>query len=335
MDLVAPIIPDAQKNLAASLFLEGAGRGLAAAAQFAQIRRQSESDIARLALAERNAEREHNLNAQRMSQEYELRDRQMTQTEEMLPYLKEASAAQADLSTQHARAWADGTATAAQMKAETVRQKNLLLKEVADSARTMKLDDPHFQTKNPMEFAKNVLEFGRMYHLSPLPEVRRAIKEYQAVADSQKLFIKHGEEDEETGSIKGKGNGRQVPAWRIIANINNPDTRDQTLRDLEASGYTELAKGFQQMTDKGGKKVQVPTTTRTLRQPVRRMLEESQALTMPDATTPDVPESDVSAVERPMPDYGPEPTAPKYPVGARGRRGDKWFVMTEDGWQQE
>lgn len=332
MDLVAPIVPDAQKNRAPDIFLEGMRGGLAAMANFAQIRRQSEADIARLALQEKLAGQEHDLSAQRMSQEYELRDRALTNQEAMLPYQQRASDAQTLLQTEHAKAYAEGTATAAQMKAEATRQKNSLLKEVADNARELKLDDPHFQTKSPMEFAQNVMAFGRMYHLSPLPEVKRAIKSYQEIADSQKLFIRHGEEDE-TGAIKGKGNGRQVPAWRIISNVNNPDTREQTLRDLEASGYTELVQGFQQFTDKG-KKVDVPTRTRTLRQPVKRMLEESQTLETPESVaSPETPAAEPAPA--PMPDYGPDPETPKYPVGTRGKRGGQWFVLTDEGWKQE
>lgn len=329
MDLVAPIVPDAQKNRSADILLEGLRGGLGFMAQMSQQRRQSEEAVARMALQERLATQEHELSARRMAQEYELRDRALTTQEEMLPYQQRASEAATNLNTEHAKAYAEGTATAAQMKAESTWQKNLLLKEVSDQARTMKLDDPHFQTKSPMEFAKNVLEFGRMYHLSPLPEVKQAIKSYQAIADSQKLFIKHGVEDE-TGAIKGTGNGRQVPAWRIIANVNNSETREQTLRDLEASGYTELAQGFQTFTDKG-KTVEVPTKTRTLKAPIKKMLEESQSLETPVEST-EVP---AAAPVPTSPDYGPEPENPKYPVGTRGKRGGKWYVLTDEGWKPE
>lgn len=331
MDLVAPIIPDAQKNRAPDLLLEGLGRGLSAMAQFASIRRQSEADIARLALQERTAAREHDLTARRMSQEYELRDRTLDVAEEMLPFQQNAMEAQTQLNTEHAKAFAEGTGSAAQIKAEATRQKTLLLKEVADNARSMKLDDPHFQTKEPMAFARNVLEFGRMYHLSPLPEVKQAIKSYQAVADSQKLFIKHGVEDE-SGTIKGTGQGRQVPAWRIISNVNNPETREQTLRDLEASGYTELVTGIQSFMD-NGKKVDVPTKTRVLKGPIKKMVEESLTLDTPGSVLPS--EAPAAVPEPTPPDYGPDPETPKYPVGTRGKRGGKWFVLTEEGWKPE
>lgn len=343
MDLVAPIIPDAQKNRAPDLLLEGLGRGLSAMAQFASIRRQSEADVARLVLQERNADREHDLNARRMAMDYELKDRQFDIAEEMLPYQQRASDAQTELNTQHAKAFEEGVGSAAQIKAEATRQKTLLLKEVADNARSMKLDDPHFQTKEPMAFARNVLEFGRMYHLSPLPEVKQAIKSYQAVADSQKLFIKHGIEDE-SGKIKGTGQGRQVPAWRIISNVNNPETREQTLRDLEASGYTELVEGFQEQTigsgavstdwkGKQGDKVRVPTKTRVLKGPIKKMVEESLTLDTPESVMPS--EAPTAVPEPTPPDYGPDAETPEYPVGTRGKRRGKWFVLTEEGWKPE
>lgn len=328
-ELVAPIIPDAQKNRSPDILFEGLRTGLAAFAQFAELRRRSESEVARLALQEKLAGEEHALSQQRMAQDYELRDRTLSVAEEMLPFQKQASEAQTQLSTEHAKAYAEGTATAAQMKAEAVRQKNLLLKEVSDNARELKLDDPHFQTKEPMAFAKNVMDFERMYHLSPLPEVRQAIKAYRTVADSQKLFIKHGVDDG-TGAIKGTGNGRQVPAWRIVANANNPATREQTLRDLEASGYTELVESLQQFTNKDGGKVDVPTKTRVLRQPVKSMVEESQTL--------ESPLSDAAPVAAPAPtppDYGPDAETPQYPIGTRGKRGGQWFVLTDEGWKPE
>jgi hypothetical protein len=329
LDLIEPLIPDAQKNRGPDLFLQGLGQGLQAFTRMAAMRRESESEIAKMALQERLAGQEHDLKAQQLAQSYELDNRRIQVAEDMVPYQQRASEAQTDLNAEHAKAFAEGTATAAQMKQEQTKQKMALLKEVADNARSMKLDDPHFQTKNPMEFAKNVLEFGRMYHLSPLPEVKSAIKGYQAIADEQKLFIKHGVEDD-TGSIKGMGQGRQVPAWRIISNVNNPQTREQTLRDLEASGYTELVQGFTSMTDKEGKRVDVPTKTRSLKGPIKKMLDESLTL---DGTADAAPEA--AAAPAPMPDYGPEPNKPQYPVGARGRRGDKWYVMTENGWQAE
>lgn len=326
-ELVAPLIPDAQRNQGPALFLEALRGGLSFMSQMAQQRRQSESDVARLAFAERQAQDAH-----------ELDKRKLDLAANMQPLQQKLLEEQANLVSEQAAAYADGTATSAQIKREATQRKHDLLKEVSANARAMKLDDPLFQTKNPMEFAKNVLEFGRMYHLSPLPEVKAQIKAYREIADSQKLFLKHGVEDGDT--IKGTGNGRQVPAWRIIANINNPETRDQTLMDLEASGYTELAQGFQQFTDKDGKRVDVPTTTRQLKAPIKKMVEEARTLedplapTDPAATVTD-PVAAAPAAPKPMPDYGPDTDTPQYPVGTRGKRGGQWFVLTEQGWKPE
>lgn len=328
-ELVAPIVPDSQRNQGPQLFLEALRGGLSFMSQMAQQRRQSEADVARMAFAERQQADAHALD-----------QRKLDLAANMQPLQQKLLEEQANLVSEQAAAYADGTATSAQIKREATQRKHDLLKEVAGNARAMKLDDPLFQTKNPMEFAKNVLEFGRMYHLSPLPEVKAQIKAYREIADSQKLFIKHGIEGDD-GGIKGTGNGRQVPAWRIIANINNPETRDQTLMDLEASGYTELAQGFTQITDpKTGKKVDVPTTTRQLKAPIKKMIEEARTLdtdvpadatgTVTDPAAPVAP-----AAPTPQPDYGPDTDTPQYPIGTRGKRGGQWFVLTEQGWKPE
>lgn len=322
--LVRPEVPDAQKNRGPDLLLEGLRTGLAAFAQFAQIRRQTESEVARLAFAERQAQTAHDLDK-----------RKLDMAAEMIPYQQKLIESQADMATEHAKAYAEGTATSAQLKIESTKQKNLLLKEVADQARTLKLDDAHFQTKEPMAFAKNVIEFGRMYHLSPLPEVRKAIKDYQSVADSQKLFIKHGIEDE-SGNVKATGSGRNVPAWRIVMNAVDPTTRDQTLRDLRASGYTEIVQGFQDFSNKDGTKVSVPTKSETLRQPVKQYVEEAQGMESLATSDPAAVVAPAPTTEpAPMPDYGPDADTPQYPVGTRGKRGGQWFVLTEEGWKPE
>lgn len=327
-DLVKPEVPNAQSNRAPDLLLEGLRTGLAAFAQFAQIRRQQESDVARLALQERMSQESHALERQKLDQAAEL-----------IPSQIAANEAHASMMTEQGKAYFEGTATAAQLKQEADKQKKLLFNEVEDNIKTLKLDDVHFQTKEPMGFAKNVIEFRNMYHLSPLPEVRKAIKDYQDIADSQKLYIRHGQEDE-TGAIKPTGNGRQVPAWRIVLNAQNPDTRDQTLRDLEASGYTQMVSGFQDFTDKSGKKVSVPTTTKTLREPVKAYMQEAQANDPPLPAATDAPvDASVDSAGAPaptpkaMPDYGPEPTAKQYPVGTKGKIGGQWFTLTTEGWK--
>lgn len=249
MDLVAPIVPDAQKNKSPEILLEGLRTGLAAFAQFANIRRQSESDLAKLALQERLAQEEHDLDT-----------RKLDMAAEMIPYEKAAKEAETDLKTEHAKAWASGTATAAQQKIEFNRQREALINDVNKSAGDLKLNDVKFATENPVQFAANVLHFEDMYQFSPAPEVKNAIRQYRTIADQQKISLKKGVTSED-GIIKGEGEGVQVPIWQVVKRMQDPSMQEQTMMDLEASGHTRITEGFTTMTGRDGKPVQVPTKT--------------------------------------------------------------------------
>src|SRR3954471_4186522 len=102
LDLVAPIIPNAQDNKGAELWLQGTHTGLSAAIQFAEQRRQSEAEMARLAQQERISQEAHALDMKRIEQNAPLID----------AHTKYYSAL-ADLQTNKATAYANQTATAA------------------------------------------------------------------------------------------------------------------------------------------------------------------------------------------------------------------------------
>lgn len=225
VDLVAPLIPDAQKNRSPDLLIEGFTKGLAAFSQLAQVRRQAESDVAHLALQERMAQEQHGLEQQKLDL-----------AADMLPYQKELISSQADLAREHARAYTDGTATAAQNQIRFNRQKEALFNEVNKTTQELQLDDPQFQTKEPMQFAANVMKFRDMYGLAPMSEIKGAIKKYQDIADSQKIVIRPNAIKDENGQWK-TGEPRSVPIWKIAQNLQDPDAHEQTMNDLRASGH--------------------------------------------------------------------------------------------------
>lgn len=225
MELTAPIIPDAQHNKSSEILLEGLRGGFAAAAQIAQQRRQSESDLAHLALQERLQNEAHDLERTKLSM-----------ASEMIPYQKSEATAKASLQTEQARAYSEGRATSAQQTIKFNRQKETLFSEVNKTAQDLQLDDPVFQTKEPMQFAANVMAFKDMYGLAPMPEVKGAIKHYQDIADQQKIVIRPNAIKDELGQWK-TGEPRSVPIWVIAKNLQDPNAHEQTMMDLEASGH--------------------------------------------------------------------------------------------------
>lgn len=225
MDLVAPIVPDAQKNRSPDILLDSLRTGLAFFSQTAQQRRQTQSDIAHLALQERLASEQHDIDQQKINL-----------ATEMVPYEKKLKEAQATLAFDHASAYADGTATAAQNKLRFNRQQEALYKEINDTTRKLELDNPMFQTKEPMQFAANVMKFKDMYGMASDKRIQDAIKKYQGIADSQRIVIRPNAVRDANGAWV-TGEPRNVPIWKIAKNLQDPDAREQTMNDLRASGH--------------------------------------------------------------------------------------------------
>lgn len=224
MDLVAPLIPNAQENKGPELFLQSLGQGLQAMSRFAEMKRQSESDMLRLAAQERMAQDEHQLGIQKLELETEMRDREMSINESLLPSRKAYFESVANTRKNATVAGLDFN-----------RQRQDLINDVNDQAVKLKLDDPSFATKEPVQFAANVMQFEDMFRLSPLPEVKHAIKQYRTIADQQRIPLRIGaqlQDDEWKG-----GETKQIPIWQIIQKIDDPTTRDETMKALQASGH--------------------------------------------------------------------------------------------------
>lgn len=221
MDLVAPLIPNAQENQGPRLFLHALGQGLQAVARFAEMKRQSESEMLQIAARERMAQDEHQLGLQKLELETEMRGREMDINEALMPARK---------------AYFESVATTRRNTTgaalEFNRQRQTLINDVNSQAAQLKLDDPEFATKEPVQFAANVMQFEDMYRLSPLPEVKHAIKQYRTIADQQKLTIK-------TTDAEGNpvGSPKAVPIWQIVKNLQDPDAKEQTVAMLKANGY--------------------------------------------------------------------------------------------------
>lgn len=252
-DLIQPKVPSAQENRAPDLLIEGFTKGMAAFAQFAQIRRQQESDLAHMALQERLAGEQHELERQRLAQAAEL-----------IPSQIEANKAHANLFAAQAGASARGGGTAAQLAAEKIRKNEVLLQEVGGDVSQLQLEDVDFQTKHPVQYGKNVRAFAQKYRFSLVPAIRSAVKGYQQAADEQKILLKHSIVDED-GKLKVTGDPIEVPAWKVAERVADPLTSEQTMRDLQANGHMDVIESIEKFKGADGKTVNVPNKTTRLK----------------------------------------------------------------------
>lgn len=261
---VAPIVPDAQKNLGATLALQAIGQGLQASAQFARMRRESEMDILKLAEHERLAEEGMELEKQKMSQDFDIRQATLDSTRT----LNEAHAA---YYTAGAEAYATGTKTAAQRAIAFNQQRQALVDDVNGQASRLQLDDPNFATKNPVQFAANVMQFEDMFSLSPLPEVKNAISVYRRTADQQKIPIRMGATHDPVADKWEGGQTKTVPIWQVVKNLQDPDTQEETMNALMASGHTRIVEEFQDFSG-----VKVPVKKTELKPQIKSYLEKGK-----------------------------------------------------------
>lgn len=244
LDLIAPLIPSAQDSKGPELFMHSFGQGLQAAVHFAQMRRESDMEMVKLAQQERLSKEQHAIELKKIEAEAPM-------YEAHAKYF----GAMSDLATAKATSYAAGTATAAQRAIAFNRQRQDLVNDVNDQADKMRLNDPKFSTEEPVQFAANVMKFKDMFSLSPLPEVKNAIKQYQTLADQQKIPLKIGAEQNEDGQFVG-GKTQMVPVWQVVRNMQDPTQQDSMMNALQASGHVNIIRGIEKI---GGK--DVPTTT--------------------------------------------------------------------------
>lgn len=214
-DLVKPELPNSVANKAPELMLEASRIGLQSAAQFAQMKRNSEEEMMKLAVNERLADDAHDLKSRELDLEADL-----------LPSKK-----------LYYQSVASNRATAANMAIDFNLQREAMVSEVNDQAAELQLNDPAFVTKEPVKFAANVLKFEDSWKLSPLPEVRNAIKQYREMADEQKISIKVGATFDPIAGTWSGGETKTVPIWQVVKNLQQPEVREQTLDALRAGGH--------------------------------------------------------------------------------------------------
>lgn len=225
-ELVSPIIPDAQRNRAPDLLLEGFRTGLAGAVQLAQLRRQSETDIARLALAERSQEQEHNLAAQRMSQDYELRDRSLRNEESLLPYRKQVMEAQAE--------WTKTTRGAqARQNAAKIATLNDFNRQIAKYG----LDNPN---PNPVDYYANARRLKDEFAWADMPVIKGVLGDIMRKTKEHTIPLQiNAAVKDADGKDVIKSVEKFVPIGEIIEGIRDPKKYDSVMRTLERSGLMD------------------------------------------------------------------------------------------------
>lgn len=214
--LVAPEIPDGNRSKGPELFLQSLGQGLQAFARLAEMKRQSQSEMLQMAARERMAQDEHQLGLQKLELETEMRGREMAINEALLPSRQA-----------YFESVANTRRSTAGAALEFNRQTQNLINDVNNQAMRLKLDDPVFATKEPVQFAANVMQFKDMFRLSPVREIKHAIKQYQTIADQQTLTIKAAD----------GADPKPVPIWQIVQKLQDPDAKAQTIQMLKTNGF--------------------------------------------------------------------------------------------------
>jgi hypothetical protein len=261
LDLIAPEIPNAQQNEGPKLFMSSLGQGLSAFAKFAEIRRQSEDEVLKLATQERIAQDQHAFEREKLYKDSEVQD---ALTRAHTEYYQKAG----DALIMKAQAY---TRNASNVVAFN-QQKQDLINDVNDQANKLKLNDPAFATKEPVQFAANVMQFEDMFQLSPLPEVKNAIRQYRTIADQQKIELKTGLVGDD-GKVRPSGFPKMVPVWQIVKQLQDPLLQDQAMNDLQASGHTSIIKGFEEING-----TKVPKDTIVPSAPIKDYIEKAKGV---------------------------------------------------------
>ncbi len=227
MDLIKPEVPNAQDNKAPFIMLEGMRIGLQAAAQFAQMRRNSESEMMRLAEHERLANDAHELEKQKLAENFELRDRELTMAEELLPYRE-----------RYLDSLGETKKTAMMQMLQFNQQRGDLVNEANADAEKLGLNNPQFPVKNPVEFAANSMKFESQWGFgeSTIPEINAAVQRFRTVRDQHKIELPSYTKKDANGVLI-PGPTKSIPIYRVVEGLQNPDTHDQFRDILVASGH--------------------------------------------------------------------------------------------------
>lgn len=219
MELVAPIVPDSQKNKAPELLLEGLRTGLAAFAQFAQIRRQTESEVARLAQHERLAQDQMNFNREKLAADTNV---QSTYYEAM----GKAANTRADAYAKGLK----GMVSQDELKAEFQQG---FQERVAE----LRLNDPNLEKDDPAQFYLNAEELNKNYGTSTLPGIRQALRAYKLRSEQHKIQLPQITYGEDGTPAKAGKVAPRVVVGEIVKGLHDPATRKEYMDRLKAGGY--------------------------------------------------------------------------------------------------
>jgi len=231
MDLVAPIIPDAQQNEGPKLFLSALGSGLAAAAKFAEVKRQSEDEVLKLASQERIAQDQHAFEREKLNKDTEVQD---AMTKAHTQYYKDAG----DALKTKAEAYSRGFSG----MVEQDKQKNDYLQEFQDRAQKLQLNDPKLETSDPAQYYLNYKDLASEYGTSTLAGIPQALRNFKMRAEQHKIPLPEVSYDDNGNQVVSKRMAPKVVVGQIVEDLHNPDTHDLTYDRLKAGGYIEPGK---------------------------------------------------------------------------------------------
>lgn len=276
--LVAPEIPDAQRNQGPALFLQALGQGLQAVARFAEMKRQSESDMLQIAARERMAQQEHELGKQKLELDTEYRNHEMRIEDELLPYKKMEMEAAAD--------WKKVTHGA---RAKAAADKMTTLNDFNRRFMELGLDDPN--PTNPVQFYANANKLRDEYAFANIPVIKHTLKEVERTTERHTVPISINDlvVDEVTGEKVIKPTTKNMPVGKIVEALRDPAKQDSMMGALERSGFFEEAKESANPDAAG---VQHQGTRTVLKAEIRRILEQgknvdfarSKARVLPDGS---------------------------------------------------
>lgn len=225
-DLVAPLIPDAQHNQAPQILLEGLRTGLAAFAQFANQRRESEMELIKLAAQERIAQDEHAVQREKINKDTQVQD-------SMLKSHAKYYDAMGDAATTRAAAYARGVEGMVNQDA----QKADFMQGFKDRADELQLNDPNLEKDDPAQFYLNARELQRQYGTSTMPGISKAITAYRLQAEKHRIPLPQVSYDEQGNPLRVGTSAPPVVVGQVVEGLHDPTTRKYWMDRLQAGGH--------------------------------------------------------------------------------------------------
>lgn len=225
-DLISPAVPDAQANRSPYILLEGLKTGLAAAAHFAEIKRQSDLEVMKIAAQERIAQDEHAVQREKIYKD-------STYQDSMLKSHAMYYDAMGQAATTRAEAYARGVAGLA----DQGQEKAQFIQDFKDRASELKLNDPKFERDDPAQFYLNAKELSNQYGTSTIPDVQKGIRAYRIQSEQHKIQLPQVSYDEAgQPTVVGKV-WPNVVVGQVVDGLHDPTTHKLWYDRLELGGH--------------------------------------------------------------------------------------------------